>query len=116
MQAWSATVGGRGQRAAVCQLGGRLAACLARYQGCGSEVSAAAVRRRQQWLFALVSGGSLVVAGALVWAWLNMTMLGALLNTVDINVTQAMLTLLVSLFGMASGLLWALPLMRVRRA
>ena len=73
------------------------------------------VRRRQQWLFALVAGGSLVLAAALVWAWLEMATIVSLLGTVNINVTHALLTLLISLFGMGSGLLWALPLMRAGR-
>jgi hypothetical protein len=75
-----------------------------------------ALRRRQWWLFAWVAGGSLVIAAALVWAWLNMTQLGAMLNMINIGATHAVMTLLVSFFGIASGLLWALPLMRVRRA
>ena len=75
-----------------------------------------ALRRRQWWLFAWVAGGSLVIAAGLVWAWLNMTRLGAMLNMINIGATHAVMTLLVSFFGIASGLLWALPLMRVRRA
>ena len=80
-----------------------------------SRVVVLAVRRRQRWLFGLVAAGSLGIAAALVWAWLNLLLLGALLNTIHIDATRAMLTLLVSVFGMASGLMWAWPVMRLRR-
>lgn len=73
------------------------------------------VRRRQRLLFAFVAGGSLVLACGLVSAWLNMTTIIASLKLLNINMTQAVVTVLVSFFGMATGLLWAWPLMRVRR-
>lgn len=81
-----------------------------------SRVAVLAVRRRQRWIFALVAGGSLVLSIAAVWAWLEMASIVAMLSTLNINVTRAALTLLISLFGMGSGLLWALPLMRAGRA
>lgn len=89
--------------AAICERWGR------------SRVAAHSVRQRQRWLFALVAGGALIVASGLMLTWLYMTAIVAALRMIHINMTQAAMTVLVGLFGMATGLLWALPLMRVRR-
>jgi TRAP-type C4-dicarboxylate transport system permease small subunit len=80
-----------------------------------SRVLVHAVRRRQRWFVALVACASFLLALGLALVSLHLASIVATLGTINIDITRAALTLLVSGFGIATGLLVALPLTRVRR-